>query len=101
MRKFTGRRLADYCEQRLPNAFGEVVRGTQRSDRVRQVWQQSRHPVGIWTHDFWHTKVDYLHDNPRRKGLVHSATDWRFSSASYWLSEMRVENDVILTGVEW
>jgi len=45
--------------------------------------------------------VYYLHDNPRRKGLVTRAEHWRFSSASNWLSEGGVENDVILSQVEW
>lgn len=41
----------------------------------------------------------YLHDNPRRKGLVREGTAWRFSSAGYWLSDG--ETDVELTGVAW
>ena len=47
------------------------------------------------------TKFDYLHDNPRRKGLVHEAADWRFSSAAYWLREQVTDCDVRLTGVAW
>ena len=30
-------------------------------------------------------KLSYLHDNPRRKGLMWEATAWRFSAAAYWL----------------
>jgi hypothetical protein len=66
-----------------------------------QFWQQSKHPVAIWSESFWRTKVDCLHDNPSRKGLVHEAADWRFSSAAYWLSDQVEETDVVLTEVTW
>ncbi len=101
MRKYTGRRLADYCEQKMPTAFGYVLRGTRRTDRARQFWQQSRHPEAIWSQAFWQTKVDYLHDNPRRKGLVRDVTHWRFSSAAFWLLDPPGESDVMLTAVAW
>ena len=101
MRKFTGRRLADYCEEKMPAAFAQVLHSTQRTDRARQFWQQSRHPEAIWSPSFWKTKLDYLHDNPRRKGLVRDATHWRFSSAAYWLLDPPGESDVVLTVVEW
>ena len=55
----------------------------------------------IWSEGFWRTKFDYLHGNPRRKGLVHEAVDWRFSSAAYWLSSQVADTDVVLTGVTW
>jgi REP element-mobilizing transposase RayT len=101
MRKFTGRRLADYCEQTMPPAFRHVIQGTRRTDRSRQFWQQSRHPEGIYTRKFWKSKVDYVRDNPRRKGFVRDPTTWRFSSAGYWLLDPPAESDVVLTAVEW
>ena len=101
MRQFTGRQLADFCQQRMPDAFKQVINNPRRTDRARQFWQQSRHPVAIWTEPFWQSKVNYLHDNPRRKGLVLEATTWRFSSAAYWLLDAPGETDVKLTGIEW
>ncbi len=101
MRKHTGKMLANYCEQRMPAAFAHVLHQTGRSDRERQFWQQSRHPEAIYTQEFWHTKLNYLHDNPRRKGLVREPTHWRFSSAAYWLQDPPGESEVILTSPEW
>jgi putative transposase len=74
LRKYTGKRLADYCELRIPAVFGRTLRDTQRVDRARQFWQLSRHPEAIQSRPFWQTKVNYLHDNPRRKELVRDAT---------------------------
>ncbi len=101
MRKFTGRQLANYSEKHLPAAFAQAMKTTKRTDRVRQFWQQSKHPVAIWTAEFWQTKVQYIHDNPVRKGLVWESTAWRFSSAGYWLMDPSGETEVVLTAVEW
>lgn len=85
----------------MPAVYGQVIGSPRRKDRANQIWQQSKHPVAIWSEGFWRTKFDYLHDNPRRKGLVREATDWRFSSAAYWLGGQVEDTDVFLTGVAW
>ncbi len=96
-RKFTGRQLCDFCDQNMPACFSETFRKAAGDDRQRRFWQPSRHPEQIETESFWRTKFDYLHENPCRKGLVVRASDWRFSSASYWLSEGKVPSEVILS----
>ena len=87
-RKFTGRQLCDFCAQHMPTCFSETFRKAAGDDRERRFWQPSRHPEQIETESFWQIKFDYLHENPCRKGLVVRVSDWRFSSASYWLSEL-------------
>jgi putative transposase len=101
LRKFTGQRLSEHCDQHMPKAFAETMRRTGRTDRERQFWQQSRHPEAIYKREFWQTKANYLHDNPRRKGLVLDPLCWRFSSAAYWLGEPQGHSDVALSAVEW
>ena len=100
-RRFTGHEMVRFCKAHLPSSFLCSLSALGRSDRQYQFWQQSRHPEAIWTHAFWREKVSYLHDNPRRKGLVRGATDWRFSSAAYWLSDPPGPSDVMLSGAEW
>ncbi|MFT3878492.1 MAG: hypothetical protein QM703_02395 [Gemmatales bacterium] len=100
-RKFTGRRLADFCSKHMPACFPEILKERAGDDRERRLWQPTRHPVQIETENFWQVKIDYLHHNPLRKGLVREAEHWRFSSASYWASGGKIENDVILSLVQW
>ena len=50
---------------------------------------------------FWKVKVDYLHENPCRKGLVRRQDHWRYSSAAHALSDGQAANDVILSAIEW
>ncbi len=35
-----------------------------------QVWQEGYHPEAIFNADFARQKIDYIHDNPLRAGLV-------------------------------
>jgi len=100
-RKFTGRQLSDYCARHLPPCFAETLRDEATADRQRRLWQPSRHPEAIQTEPFWRQKTDYLHDNPRRKGLVRSPADWRWSSAAWYFSDGKAETDVPLTPILW
>jgi len=99
LRKYTGQQLTNYCLSRTPACFAATLRKAAGKDRQHRLWQGGIHPEAIYTQRFWRQKLDYLHDNPRRSGLVREASHWRFSSAAYWLEGE--ESDVILTLVEW
>ena len=99
MRKFTGRQLADHCAQKMPQVFTETFRDKAGKDRERRFWQPTQHPVGLFTQKVFEQKVNYIHWNPIRKGLVRNPEDWRFSSAGFWMKGW--ESDVQLCGVGW
>jgi REP-associated tyrosine transposase len=99
MRKFTGRQLLEYADRHLPKSFSEEFHRHAGRDRQRRFWQPTQHPAGIFSEAFWKQKLDYLHYNPCRKGLVRNPEDWRFSSARFWLTGER--GDVQLSDVGW
>jgi REP element-mobilizing transposase RayT len=101
LRRYTGRQLSDYCIQHGPACFLETLQDEAGTDRERRFWQPSRHPVAIVSERFWMQKLDYLHDNPRRKGLVERPEYWRFSSAAWYLSDGGAVCDVPLSRLEW
>src|SRR5262249_23040599 len=100
-RKFTGRQLSDHCRGHFPRCFQETLREQATADRGHRCWQPSRHPEAIQDEAFWRQKLDYLHDNPCRKGLVRAPHHWRFSSAAWYLTEGQGAADVPLTPVAW
>ena len=100
-RKFTGRSLSDHCAGHFPACFSETLRAAATKDRTRRFWQPSRHPEAIESERFWRQKLDYLHENPCRKGLVLRARDWVFSSAAYYVSDTRDASQVKLTPIDW
>ena len=99
IRKFTGRQLLDYSAPHLPKSFTEEFHQQAGKDRERRFWQPTQHPIGIYSEGFGRQKMDYLHHNPCRKGLVLRAEAWRFSSALYWTT--RDSCDVQLSEVGW
>ena len=99
MRKFTGRKLLDHATNHLPKSFSEVFEEHPGKDRKRRFWQPTQHPVGIFSNEFWKQKMDYLHENPCRKGLPLRPEDWRFSSARFWLTGET--DEVQLSYVGW
>ena len=50
-----------------------------------QVWQETSHPEAIYGDDFARQKIEYVHNNPVRAGLVSTAEDWPYSSARAYL----------------
>jgi putative transposase len=50
-----------------------------------QVWQDGFHPEAIFTEDFARQKIDYIHMNPVKAGLVSRPEDWPFSSARAYI----------------
>jgi putative transposase len=63
-----------------------------RGNRYK-VWQDGFHPTAIDTGEFFQQKLDYLHENPVRKGYVERPEYWSYSSArNYVLDDNTVIN---------
>ena len=52
-----------------------------------QFWQYGNHPEEIYTNKFMWSKLDYIHLNPVRAGLVEKASHYIFSSASNYIND--------------
>ena len=99
LRRHMGKALIDYCSENLQPEFLRLIINKSGEDRRHRFWQSGIHPVSIYTHPFWEQKINYIHDNPRMKGLVREAQCWRFSSAKYWY--YGGECDVLLSDIFW
>ena len=53
-------------------------------------WQPKFHSFEIWERAKLEEKLNYMHDNPVRAGLVGSARDWLWSSARWYLEQKPV-----------
>ena len=51
-----------------------------------KIWTGNNHPEEITSNDFLMTKLNYIHQNPVRAGLVKNAEDYVYSSASNYAS---------------
>ena len=50
-----------------------------------KVWQQGFHPIAIETDWFFEEKLNYIHNNPARAGLVEAPERWEYSSARNYM----------------
>jgi REP element-mobilizing transposase RayT len=50
-----------------------------------QFWQYGNHPEEIYTNKFMWSKLDYIHLNPVRAGIVEKASQYIYSSASNYV----------------
>jgi REP element-mobilizing transposase RayT len=51
-----------------------------------QFWQLSNHAEEIYSEKFMWSKIDYIHLNPVRAGIVEKAADYIYSSASNYVN---------------
>lgn len=55
-------------------------------NRIHQFWQRSNHPIALWSKPVIWQKINYIHLNPVRAGLVAQPEHYLYSSASNYTS---------------
>lgn len=78
------RRLASDGEQSLLRIMAKIA-STSRGNVNYKVWQNGYRPIAIFSHSFLRQKLNYIHNNPVRKGWVECAEEWRYSSAGLYV----------------
>ena len=61
-------------------------RAAHKTGSEHQVWQEGVHPQAIANDDMMEQKMEYLHNNPVKRGQIASPEHWRYSSAHEWLT---------------
>jgi putative transposase len=54
-----------------------------------QFWQQDNHPIELTTNGMLEQRLNYLHENPVKAGIVHEPQDYVYSSAIDYYSEQK------------
>ena len=84
LKKFTARRLLEQLQREgrdwLMRLHAEG-RAAHKTGSRYQVWQEGFHPQAILDDAMLLQKLEYLHNNPVRRGWVASPEHWRWSSA--------------------
>ena len=58
-----------------------------KGDRAYQFWQEGSHPEWIQNDEMMRQKVNYIHENPVKRGYVDLPEHWRYSSARNYLGQ--------------
>ena len=83
-KSFTARSIIDGLEARGFGTLLEELRffkQRHKMDQQHQLWQEGSHPQQMQNDDMMQQKLDYIHQNPVRRGYVDEAVHWRYSSA--------------------
>jgi REP element-mobilizing transposase RayT len=94
LKRHTARRIIEQLQAERCDWLLEQLRrqcAPHKAESEHQVWQEGSHPQAIGTDATMLQKLEYLHNNPVKRGLVASPEHWRYSSAHEWLSGASVE----------
>jgi REP element-mobilizing transposase RayT len=69
----------------LLQLFSNAASEHSRNEKF-QVWTHENHAVEIFSHKFIKQKMDYIHQNPVRAGIVEKEEDYLYSSAKEYLT---------------
>ncbi len=89
-KSFTARQIIDHLidkgEQRVLRQL-KHYKMPHRIDRPYQLWQEGSHPQLIQSDEMMRQKLEYMHNNPVKSGLVDGPLHWRYSSARNYAGE--------------
>lgn len=57
-----------------------------------KIWTNDNHPEEIFSQEFFYQKLQYIHQNPVRGGIVYEETDYIYSSAANYAKKKSIFN---------
>uniref|UniRef100_UPI004047D3EB REP-associated tyrosine transposase n=1 Tax=Flavobacterium sp. TaxID=239 RepID=UPI004047D3EB len=91
-KKFTAKTILDKIqnesESRREWMLERFQKATESHTRNKnyQFWQYGNHAEEVYSEKFLWSKIDYIHMNPVRSGLVKKVEDYIYSSASNYIN---------------
>jgi len=99
-KSFTARQIVDYLEEKKHFSLLKQLnyyKSEHKKNRNYQVWQEGSHPEMIVSEKMFRAKLEYIHNNPVKRGYVDQPDHWRYSSARNYLG---LEGLLSLNGLE-
>ncbi len=87
-KSYTARSIIDYLHAKKA---GRVLKQLgyyklqHKTNRRYQLWQEGSHPQQIQGEEMMRQKIEYIHNNPVKRGYVDLPVHWRYSSARNYL----------------
>ena len=89
-KKFTAHKILESIREEpesrrewLLHLFGYFAKANT-TNRNFQFWQSDNHPIALWSLPVSWQKLDYIHMNPVRAGIVSDQTHYLYSSAGVY-----------------
>jgi REP element-mobilizing transposase RayT len=81
---FTARQIIDLLERSGPGVLLhqlKILKLAHKTESEYQVWEEGSKPKEISGDNMMDQKLDYMHQNPVKRGYVDEPVHWRYSSA--------------------
>ena len=83
-KSYTARCILDLLEECKAHTLLQQFRYYKlrhKIDQTYQLWQEGSHPKAIESEEMMVQKLEYMHNNPVKRGYVDEAVHWRYSGA--------------------
>ncbi|WP_442482334.1 REP-associated tyrosine transposase [Aeoliella sp. SH292] len=87
-KSFTARKLIDLLKQANAKTLLDQFsysKPAHKTDRDFQFWEEGSKPKQISNNEMMEQKIEYIHNNPVKRGYVDLPEHWRYSSARNYL----------------
>lgn len=92
-KSYTSRSIAEYLELNNAPLLKKFEKSAYKGQNYA-IWQETFRSEIIYDEAFLRQKVDYIHNNPVKGGLVESADDWQYSSCRQFECDASFGNPV-------
>jgi putative transposase len=99
-KKFTSTAIRKELEDNGEQVWLDRLRrnAVGRKNQVFKLWMDRFDDLVIDNDDTLRRKINYIHENPLRSGLVERVEDWKYSSARNYLMN---DHSIIRVSTEW
>jgi putative transposase len=96
----TSRRVIDHLKEHGHNSsLLKLKHETKEREYRYSLWDHHSNVFSITSEDMFMQKVNYIHENPVRAGLVERAEDYRWSSARIW-QRRALEDEPLMMNID-
>jgi len=95
-KSFTARQILDAIEEEpesrktwMLNLFEFAAKKNKRSEKY-QLWTHENHAELVYSNKFIDQKINYIHENPVRAGIVQYPEEYLYSSAGNYIGKSSV-----------
>jgi putative transposase len=93
-KKFTANailtQIQSNSESRREWMLEQLSNAVTEKHKSYKFWQAGNHVIELYNERFAWIKINYIHDNPVKAGLVRNQEDWVYSSVSNYCDEESV-----------
>ena len=90
-------RLISYLkESNYTTSLAKLRDAPKARSYAHSLWDGHSHALPIFSESFFMQRVNYIHQNPVRAGLVERAEDYRWSSARCWARWPREDEPLLV-----